>query len=253
MFVFFFWVDGTNVYVSCGSKGELQCPSYAPPLHAGRMIVEAVDVLQTHNLEHVVDARHNLHIRFVRIHHTSHIFEAVIVRERTGKIKQILVACVLGKIGVVSVSQGSPQHIATNILAPLQFAQQGDAVEELSIKVPIKNGRGVTVVQEFHVTDESERTRVYDVAQIGCRHDEERIRHLVPLRTGFCQHIKLAPGTHPKAFVDRCFREVISVLAPEDSFQAHCVLQTEDGSVKIGDKTALLGVHITGIGAELQS
>ena len=109
-------MDGTNVYVSRGSKGKLQSPSYAPPLHAGRMIVETVDVLQTHNLEHVVDARHNLHIRFVRIHHTSHIFEAITVREGTWKIKQILVACVLGEIGVVSVCQGSPQHIATAFL-----------------------------------------------------------------------------------------------------------------------------------------
>ena len=51
------------------SEGELQGSSYPPPLHAGGMIIETVDILQTHYLEHVMYARHNLHVRFVGVHY----------------------------------------------------------------------------------------------------------------------------------------------------------------------------------------
>ena len=86
---------------------------------------------------------------------------------------------------IVLVGQLSPQTLDANKLTPLQLLQQWNTVEKLTLHVPGYIQRSITVIQEFHVIDQIECTVLNDVRQVGCRHNEQRERYLVPLNPTF--------------------------------------------------------------------
>ena len=85
------------------------------------------------------------------------------------------------------------QHLEADSLTPLQFFQQRNTVENLTVQIPRYIQRGVTVVQELHIINQVESLALQDIGQVGRRHDQQRERNFVPLRTAFHEHVDLTP------------------------------------------------------------
>ena len=192
--------------------------------------------------EDIVYAGHNLEIGLVGVHHVAPLRE----------LHQHVTALILGQEGVVLVGQFAPKHLHAQVFPPLQTLQQWNAVEDLAVQIPAHVGAEVAVVEELHVVDEIERLVLHDVAQVGGRHDEQRIRHLVPLRARLDRSVYLAPRPHPETFVDACLREVVVVFATKESLESHGVANGEHRRVEVDGQTALLGVDIGSSGSQLQ-
>ena len=150
---------------------------------------------------------------------------------------------VMTLVGVVLVRQGAPQAADAEHFAPLQFLDEGDAVEELPVHVVAEVERGVAVVQELHVVDEVERLVVLrDVREVGHGQVEQREGDGVPLRSGAGGDVELAPRAEPEALAQADFREVEVVFAAQHAFHADGVREQERGRVERHGHAALLGV-----------
>ena len=78
------------------------------------------------DLEDIMDAGHNLDIRAFGIH------EITAVRE----VHQLIAARILKQIGVVLVSEVTPEGVHGDVFTPFQLLDKGNTVEELSVQVP---------------------------------------------------------------------------------------------------------------------
>ena len=186
------------------------------------------------NVEDVVHASANLHIRFVLVHDVTTFGE---LHEHA----TTLVGC---KIGIVLVGQRTPQDLHANELTPLQFLDERNAVEQFAVHVPRHFERSIAVVEELHVVDEVERLVFKDVGKVGHRHDEQRIGHLVPLCASLDAGVNLSPvHRHPKPLVELGFGKIIVVLPAEDAVESHRVLQAEDRGIEVDGPSVLLGVN----------
>ena len=61
------------------------------------------------------------------------------------------------------------QHLEADSLTPLQFFQQRNTVENLTVQIPRYIQRGVTVVQELHIINQVESLALQDIGQVGRR------------------------------------------------------------------------------------
>ena len=207
----------------------------------GKMvIVETAHIFYMKNLENVVHAGHCLEVRAAGIHHIGAF----------GKIHQQRTAGILCQGGIVLRGERSPQTFHADEFAPLQFSKQRNAVENLPVHIPAQVETGVTVVEEFHVVHQAERTLLFDVREIGGRHDEQRKGHAVPLGAGIEADIDFPPTAHPETFVESHLGEIIAIVAAEKTFDAERVREGEDGGIEIDGQTSLLGVDIGATGGE---
>ena len=89
----------------------------------------------------IVQSPHILHVQDLEdVVHTGCQFEigAMLVHDEGafGEHHERRVLAVLLEEGVVLVGERSPEHLHTKVFAPLEFLQQGDAVEDLAVHVP---------------------------------------------------------------------------------------------------------------------
>ena len=87
------------------------------------VVVQAAHILDVDELEDVVDAQREFQIGSLGIDDVRP-FGEVHQQRRTG---------ILLEVGIILVGELAPEAAQTDILTPLEFLQQGDAVEDLSI------------------------------------------------------------------------------------------------------------------------
>ena len=166
----------------------------APFVYARRVGVgEAAHVFNVEEFEDVVDAGYDLDVRFFIIHGVRGVGVRAVGVEVSGEVEEAAVSGVALEEGVVFLRERAPQHVAGDVLAPFQFFEQGDAVEDFAVHVPRKHQRGVAVVEKLHVVDKFKHVVLLDVREVGGRHDEHGVGHLVPLHAAFEIRVYLAP------------------------------------------------------------
>ena len=125
---------------------------------------------------------------------------------------------------------------------------QGNAVEEPAVEVPLCHEGGVEVVEELKVGDEEEGVVLDDVRGVGCRMDEQGEGHFVPDGSCLGVDVEFAELAQVEALVDASLREVVVVLSAKESVDASSVGEREDGGVVVDLHTALLGVDVSDVG-----
>ena len=78
-----------------------------------------------------MDAHAELHVRTIRIDDIAAL----------GEVHEHRTARILVEMGVVLLRQFAPQDTEAKPLAPLEFADERDAVENLSVQVPVELAR----------------------------------------------------------------------------------------------------------------
>ena len=199
----------------------------------GKVVVgEAAHVFDMEDFEDVVNAGDDLNVGFLRVHHVAAL----------GERHQHAIALIFLEEGVVFRREVAPKHFRSDDFAPFQVFQQWYAIENLAAHVPFDVERGIAVVEKFHVVDEVERLSLDDVREVGGRHDEQRIGHLVPLRSSLGIDVDFSPRFHPKPLENGGFGEVVLVLSAEKSVETHRVRQREDGCFEIDGAATLFRV-----------
>ena len=128
--------------------------------------------------------------------------------------------------------------------------QERYAIEYLAIEIPRQHQGSVAVVEKFHIVDQVEHIRLQNVAQIGPRHNQKRIRYFIPLHAARQTRLYFSPRAQPEALVDTCFREIVGVVAPQYAAQTDGVRQGEDRHVFVDHIAPLLRVHPRRTGLE---
>ena len=200
------------------------------------------------HLEDVVHAGHHLHVGAVGIHGAREVVEGAVGTELAGQVEEAAVGGVPPEQGVVFVGEGAPEGVHTEKLAPFEFAEQGNAVEELSVEVPREHDRGIAVVEELHVVDEAEVAFFLYIGEVGGGHDEQREGNAVPLHAALELGIDFAPGVEPEAFVDGGFGEVVDAVKAKAAVVSDGVREAVYGCVAVGGYAPLLGVDPVGAG-----
>ena len=149
-------------------------------------IIQTADIVYVQYLENIVNTHRAFHVRGLRVHHKAGR-TSVTGREQ----EEFAVTRMLHRI--VLICQMTIQHLEADRLTPLQFLQQRNTVENLTVQIPRYIQRGVTVVQELHIINQVESLALQDIRQVGRRHNQQRERNFVPLRTAFHEHINLTP------------------------------------------------------------
>ena len=234
------------------SEREAEHAAYAPLLRARIVVVHAVDVLDMEYLENVVYAGHQLDIRPFLVHDMGKGLATAIRLHLAGEVEQSAVAGVLAKIRIVFAGERSPQHVAADVLAPFELADEGDAVQDFAVQVPRVHERSVAVVEELHVVDEVEGIVLHDVRQVGSRHDEQGEGHLVPLHAPLDIEVHLSPRGQPQAFVNAGLGKVVGIVCMAEVVETGGMVQAEDGSIVVGGNASLLGVDPGNAGLEAQ-
>ena len=167
-------------FLECGA--HLQ--SDAMLMGSGQLvIVQAAHILNMYNLEDVMDAHAELHVRTIRIDDIAAL----------GEVHEHRTARILVEMGVVLLRQLAPQDTEAEPLAPLEFADERDAVEYLSVEVPVELTRQEAVGWELHVVDSLEGIVLYDIREVGLGHDEQWEGNLLPLYSTLYLDIHLTP------------------------------------------------------------
>ena len=194
------------------SEGHSHLETDAPSVGVGIVpIGDAPHVVNLDEFEDVVDADAPFDVWCAFVHADCVLLVTAICLEVSREVEEVWVRVVEGG-GVVLVGQLSPKHIDSHALAPFEFLEQGDAVEQPSVQIPIGKERGVAVVEKFEVGDEIEGVVLDDVGGIGCWMDEEGKGHFVPLRACLDVNVALAKLSKPNAFVKPQLGEVVVVL-----------------------------------------
>ena len=89
-------------------------------------IVQASHNVDMDKLEDIVNTHDQLHVGLVAVHDVTTI----------GEVHQTVAVGVLRQERVVLVAEGAPEGVDSHILTPLQFLQQGDAVEKFTVYIP---------------------------------------------------------------------------------------------------------------------
>ena len=138
------------------SEGHADFETDAPAVRVGIMKVgDAADVVDFDEFEDVVDADAPLHVGGVLIHADGVLLVGSVGKEMSWEIEEFWVGIVEGG-GVVLVGELSPEHVDAKTLAPLEFVEERNAVEEPSVEVPLGEESGIAVVEELEVGDERE-------------------------------------------------------------------------------------------------
>ena len=126
------------------------------------VMVHTPDIFHLEEFKDIVHAQRQLPIGMMRID------DIAAVRE----IHQQGTAGILSQQGIILIRQATPKASHRDPLAPLQFTQQGDAVEDLAIHIPVQIHTGKPVRGELHVVDGLEGIVLQEIGQICLRHDE---------------------------------------------------------------------------------
>ena len=111
--------------MAIASEVKLETEADAMLLDAGEVVVvDAIDIVYTDNLEDVMDADVELHVGNI----THLMYDALPVAH--GHLEEVVVAGMFG--GVVPVGEVAVEGLEANDLAQLEFLEQRDAVEELA-------------------------------------------------------------------------------------------------------------------------
>jgi hypothetical protein len=156
-----------------------------------------------YNLEYIVDTGNNLYIRTMGVH------EIAAVRE----IHQFVAARILRQVGVILVAKVTPKGVHGEIFTPLQLFDKWDTVEEFAVEIPRKHHRGIAVVEELHIVDQTEHLLLADVRKVGQWMNEQHVRNLIPLDTSLKEEVDLSPAVHPEALVELGLGKVRLILA----------------------------------------
>ena len=124
------------------------------------VIVHTAYILNLEEAEDAANTQRYFPIGNLRIHHVR-VF---------GEIHQDRTAGIAFKTGIILVGQSTSQHLGTDILAPAQFLDQRDAVENLALHIPVHVNADETVVQELHTGQQIKRLLLTEVRHIGSRH-----------------------------------------------------------------------------------
>ena len=89
-------------------------------------VVKTAYHVDVYEFEDVVNTHHKFEVGLMGIH------DVTAVRE----VHQLVTAEILWQERVVLVAEGAPEGVDGNVLTPLEFLQQWDAVEDLTIHIP---------------------------------------------------------------------------------------------------------------------
>ena len=143
---------------------DLEADADSHSLHMVELLVgEAIDEVNGEEAQDVVDAGSSFEVGRVLVHHMGSI----------GEDEELVVITVLHQEGVVLVGESSPHTLEAEVLATFQFAEERDAVEDLSVGMPGKGPKHIAVVEELHVAHEGERVLVFEEREVHMRHDEQ--------------------------------------------------------------------------------
>ena len=199
------------------SERHVQTDAQAAAVDAGEVAIgEPPYVVQTEDFQNVFDACTYFYIRLA-----AHQMAAC------RKLEEAFAAG-----GIVAVAQVAVHAPARKDFAPLQFLQQGNAVEEPSVQIVGDVPRGVLVVEELHRVHQAEGLGLYGVRQVGVGDDEQGEGHLVPYLSCFQNDVGVAEGREPETLLKTRFGVLVIVVAAQYAFGGHRVRQTEDGSVE---------------------
>ena len=100
-------------------EGERHTIANTPVWSSGQVFIgETLDPFYAEELEDVVHTHHHFGVGMIEGH------EVYAFRE----IHQSLIASILRQVGVILVREFAPEHAQSQILAPVEFLGQGDAV-----------------------------------------------------------------------------------------------------------------------------
>ena len=81
-------------------------------------------------------------------------------------------------------AQAAIEAFEVDDLAPSQFLDQGNTVEDKSIHIVYGFPRGIRVGHELHRVHQGERLALQRVGEVGVGDDEERVGDVVPYAAG---------------------------------------------------------------------
>ena len=96
-------------------------------------VVQATHIFHMDQFEDVMDAEGDFPVRLLRVDHIRTF----------GEIHQDGITSVLLQRRIILVREIAPQAAYANPLAPFQFADERDAVEDLAVQVPRDDGCGI--------------------------------------------------------------------------------------------------------------
>ena len=129
------------------------------------------------------------------------------------------------------------------MFANLQTIDERNAVENLAVQVPVEHQLRISVVEELHVVDEVIHIVFVDIREIRLRHDEERERNLVPLRTSCEVEVHASPRVEPYTLTHAYLCEVVGVITGK-SFQTHGVGNAINRSFLVHQDTSLFRIDV---------
>ena len=147
------------------------------------VVVETAHILHMNEFEDVMHAQGELHVGLLGVEEVAAL----------GQVHEDGTARILLEIGVVLIAELAPEHTEAYPLTPLELADERDAVEELTVEVPVELGREEAVCGELHVVDGLEGVVLYDIGEVGLGHDEQRVRYLLPLDAALEEPVHLSP------------------------------------------------------------
>ena len=200
----------------------------------GGVVVHAADILNLEETQDATHARGDFPIGHAGIH------DARVVGER----HEHAAAGILREEGVVLVGESAPQHLDAEVFAQAGFLDEGDAVEDLALHVPVEVDTPETVVEELHIGNLIEHLLTAEVRQVGSRHAQQGEGHLVPLLSDTAVEVDAPPAVEPDALEEAKLGVVVVVFAPEEAIDAHGVAEGEDGCLAVDFQTAYLGIGV---------
>ena len=172
-------------------------------------IGESSHILYREELEDVVHTCHALPVRCI-IHHMR------VLRE----LKQPSVSLVLLQIWIVLVGKMAPHALDGKPLAPLEFLDERNAVEQLAVHIPRECPEHLAVVEEFPVFHQTDCCLLLKVREVDRRQDEHWERHLVPLCLSDGMEVEITPTAEPLALVDAQLGDIAVILTAQASISS---------------------------------
>ena len=160
------------------------------------------------------------------------------------ELKQPSVSLVLLQIWIVLVGKMAPHALDGKPLAPLEFLDERNAVEQLAVHIPRECPEHLAVVEKFPVFHQTDCCLLLKVREVDRRQDEHWERYLVPLCLSDGMEIEITPTAEPLALVDAQLGDVAVILTAHEAPKAHRMRESDFRTVEIDRQSLLLGIHI---------
>ena len=196
------------------------------------VVIETAYVFDMEEFEDIMDTKCQLHIRTLGIDNIGTLRE----------IHQNRIADIGGILRIVLVGEFTPKYAETYPLTPLEFLEQGNAVEDLSVQIPVYNSTEETVSGELHIVNRLESIVLYYIRKVGLRHDEQREGNFLPLDAALDEPVHLTPRTKPEALVDAGLSIVVAIVATQEILETDRMACCKHRRIKVDGHSTLLGV-----------